>query len=340
MIKKNYKIVLPVLLVLGAIIAYVGYTKIYQSNVVENAELFIKKDTDWNTFSQQIQPFLKNETTFQLLAAKMKFSKPKAGRYLLKKGMSNITLIRKLRAGMQDPLKLSFNNQDTLEKLAGRLGQQLEPDSLAFLKVLTDEKFLTDNGFDLQNAISLYIPNSYELYWTISPEKFRDRMLKEYKSYWNNTRIGLAKEQNLTPLQVSALASIVQKETASESERPIVAGLYLNRLNNNILLQADPTVIFAVRQVKGQDFEMKRVLLKDLETASPYNTYLHEGLPPGPIAMADISSIEAVLHPQKHDYLYMCASVTDFGKHVFAETLEQHNVNAAKYQKWVAQQGY
>ncbi len=323
-----------------ALIGYFAYQKVFSSNITKNGILYIKTDTEFGVMMQDLKPFLKNEATFKLLAQKMKFSKPKAGRYEIKKGMNNVDLIRKLRAGMQDPIKVSYNNQDYLERLAGRLAQQFEADSLAFLEVLSDEKFLTDNGFNKENALSMYIPNSYEFYWTTTPEKFRERMLKEYKQFWNENRIAKAKKQNLTPIQVSTLASIVQKETANVSERKTVAGLYLNRLNDKILLQADPTVIYSVRQTKGQDYAMKRVLLKDLEIDSKYNTYKYEGLPPGPIAMPDISSIEAVLNPENHEYYYMCASVSDFGKHVFAKTLAQHNVNAAKYQKWVAEQGY
>jgi UPF0755 protein len=323
-----------------ALTGYFAYQKVFSSNITKKGILYIKTDTEFGKMMQELKPFLKNEATFKLLAQKMKFSKPKAGRYEIKKGMNNVDLIRKLRAGMQDPVKVSFNNQDYLERLAGRLAQQFEADSLAFLTALTDEKFLTENGFDKENVLSMYIPNSYEFYWTTTPEKFRERMLKEYKQFWNENRIAKAKKQNLTPAQVSTLASIVQKETANVSERKTVAGLYLNRLNDKILLQADPTVIYSVKQTKGQDYEMKRVLFKDLEIDSKYNTYKYEGLPPGPIAMPDISSIEAVLNPENHEYYFMCASVSDFGKHVFAKTLAQHNVNAAKYQKWVAEQEY
>ena len=332
----SFLIFLLAILVLG----YFVYQKIYTTNIQKSGYVYLKTGSDFDDMLAEITPFLHNKESFVLLAKQMKYKNIKSGRYEIKKGMSNLELIRMLRAGLQKPLNLTFNNQDSLEKLAGRLAQQLEPDSLSFLEALKDEKFLSENGFDLENAISIYIPNSYEFYWNTSPEKFRDRMLKEYQKYWTNERKAKAQKQNLTPLQVSTLASIVQKETATVSERKTVAGLYLNRLNNNILLQADPTVIFAVRQLKGQNYEMKRVLLKDLEIDSKYNTYKHEGLPPGPIAMPDISSLEAVLNPEQHEYLYMCASVTDFGKHVFARTLAQHNINAAKYQKWVAQQGY
>ena len=328
------------IIVLLALAAFFVYQKIFHNNVTKNAIVYIKTGSDFDDVLHVLEPYLKNKDSFLLLSKKMKYSHIKPGRYEIKSGMNNVELIRMLRAGLQKPIKISFNNQETLEKLAGRLSQQLEPDSLQFLEIFKDEKFLSENGFDRANAISLFIPNSYEFYWNTSAEKFRDKMLKEYQKFWNDERKAKAQKQNLTPLQVSTLASIVQKETATVSERKTVAGLYLNRLRDKILLQADPTVIFAHRQIKGQDYEMKRVLLKDLEIDSRYNTYKYEGLPPGPISMPDISSIEAVLNPEKHDYYYMCASVTDFGKHAFAKTLAQHNVNAAKYQKWVAEQGY
>lgn len=339
--KTKTKSFLAIILLMTFVFAgYLVYQKIFTSNVSIHGILFIKTNSEFDEMMKDLKPFLKDEASFKLLANQMKFKKVKPGRYSIKKGMTNVELIRKLRAGIQDPIIISFNNQDYVERLAGRLAQQFEADSISFLTALTDEKFLTDNGFDQQTALCLYIPNSYEFYWTTTPEKFRERMLQEFKKFWNEERIDKAKKQNLTPIQVSILASIVQKETATVSERKTVAGLYLNRLNDKMLLQADPTVIYAVREVMGQHYEMKRVLFKDLETDSPYNTYKYEGLPPGPIGMPDISSIEAVLNPEKHDFYFMCASVTDFGKHVFAKTLSQHNINAAKYQKWVAQQGY
>lgn len=337
--KSKIFISLFFLLLIGGT-AFYFYQKIFNPNVSKNTVIFIKTGSDFEEVLSVLKPHLDNVDSFKILAKKMKYNHVKPGRYEISKGMNNVELIRMLRAGLQKPIKISFNNQETIEKLAGRLSQQLEPDSLQFLEILKDEKFLSENGFDSKNAISIYIPNSYEFYWNISASKFRDKMLKEYRKFWNEDRVTKAKKQNLTPLQVSTLASIVQKETSSVSERKTVAGLYLNRLEDKMLLQADPTVIFAVRQFKGQNYIMKRVLLKDLETDSEYNTYKHEGLPPGPISMPDLSSIEAVLNPEKHDYLYMCASVVDFGKHVFAKTLSQHNVNAAKYQKWVAEQGY
>jgi UPF0755 protein len=199
--------------------------------------------------------------------------------------------------------------------------------------------FLSANNFDEKSILGIFIPNSYEFYWNTSAEKFRDKMFVEYQNFWNQTRLQKAKKLNLSQKEVITLASIVQKETSKTSERPIVAGLYLNRLQNNWPLQADPTVIFAIRQIKGQDFVVKRVLKIDLEINSPYNTYKNLGLPPSLIAMSDVSSIDAVLNAKKHDYFYMCASIDKIGFHEFAKSLAQHNRNADKYQNWLNKQG-
>jgi UPF0755 protein len=185
----------------------------------------------------------------------------------------------------------------------------------------------------------MYIPNSYEFYWNTSAVEYREKMFKEYQLFWNKSRINKAKKYKLSPIQVTILASIVQKETATISERPKVAGLYLNRLKDFWPLQADPTIIYAIKQKYGQETEIKRVLNKDLTIDSPYNTYSNFGLPPGPIGMPDISSIEAVLNPIEHNYYYMCASVDNIGLHEFAKTLGEHNKNARKYQRWVTNQG-
>ena len=234
---------------------------------------------------------------------------------------------------------MSFNNQDSFEKLAERISEQIEADSISLLKSFTESAFLNKAGFNSANAIGMYIPNSYEFYWNTTAEEFRKKMLNEYNKFWDATRLEKAKKLNLTKNEVITLASIVQKETASASERPIVAKLYLNRLENGWPLQADPTIIFALKAKLGNEMVIKRVFSKDLEINSPYNTYKNTGLPPGPISMPDISSIEAVLNPASHDYFYMCASVTNFGTHEFAKTLEQHNKNAAKYQLWLKKQG-
>ena len=253
--------------------------------------------------------------------------------------MSNNELVDLLRGGNQTPMKLSFNNQDTLEKLAGRIAEQIEADSISILHAITDQEFLQKNNLTEASVLGIFVPNSYQYFWNTSAEKFRDRSLKEFNTFWNTERIAKAKKLNLTKHEVITIASIVQKETAQASERPLVAGLYLNRLRDGWPLGADPTIIFALKQKLGQDTVIKRVLNKDLTIDSPYNTYTNRGLPPALISMPDISAIDAVLNDKRHDYYYMCASVTKLGYHEFAKTLAQHNVNASKYHKWVSKQG-
>ncbi|MFM2264816.1 MAG: hypothetical protein RLZ77_232, partial [Bacteroidota bacterium] len=262
----------------------------------------------------------------------------KAGRFLLKKGMNSNEIVNALRQNI--PVKLAFNNQERLENFAGRIGAQLEADSLSVLNACLDPQFLANNGLNKNNVLSIFIPNSYEFFWNTSAEVFRDKMLKEYHKFWTSARVEKAKKLNLNPEEVIALASIVHKETVKADERPLVAGVYLNRLQKGMKLEADPTVIYAVKLVSN-DFNqvIKRVLFKDLETNSPYNTYKFVGLPPGPIAMPDISAIDAVLNPAKHNYIYFCASVTRFGYHEFAVTPAQHEGNRKKYVAWVSSQG-
>ena len=186
----------------------------------------------------------------------------------------------------------------------------------------------------------MFIPNSYEIYWNSDAEKFFLRMHDEYIKFWNADRKAKAAAINLSPIEVSILASIVQKETAKVDERPAVAGVYLNRLNRGIKLEADPTVIYAVKKNADDfDIEIKRVLHKDLPTISPYNTYVNFGLPPGPIAMPDVTALDAILNPEKHNYLFFCASVTNFGYHEFAVTNAQHEENSRKYHAWIINQG-
>jgi len=251
--------------------------------------------------------------------------------------MNNNKIITALRLNL--PVKVTFNNQERLEDFAGRLGSQLELDSLEVLNLFKDPAFLKENGFTEETVFTLFLPNTYEFYWNTSTEKLRNQFTKEYYRFWNEDRKAMAALQGLTPIEVSILASIVQKETAKVSERPRVAQVYLNRLKKGMLLQADPTVIYAYKK-ETNDFTqvIKRVVNKHLITASPYNTYKYGGLPPGPIFMPDVNAVEAVLNPEQHDFLYFCASVTNFGYHEFATTLEQHNVNARKYIAWLTNQ--
>jgi UPF0755 protein len=338
--KKKIILIIAAIFILAAVISYSFYRKIYHKNVTETTSIYIPSNADFDKLVSILEPHLANVKSFIWVAEKKKYvNKIRAGKFRITEGMSNDMLINHLRGGKQETITLTFNNQDDFNKLAGRVAIQIEADSVSLLNAMQDEAFLISNGFDRSTAIAMYIPNSYDFYWNTDAEKFRDKMLVEYQRFWNDSRIKKAKQQNLNPLQVTVLASIVQKETAVIEERRTVAGLYLNRLKEFWPLQADPTIIFALKQVYGQDKEYKRVLKKDLSIDSPYNTYANFGLPPGPIGMPDISSIDAVLNPEKHDYYYMCASVEKIGYHKFAKTLKEHNINAAEYQKWVSKQG-
>ncbi len=338
--KKKILIVAIAVVLVGLVYAYRIYNRIYSGNVLETTFLQIPTGTDFEGLLPLLQPHLKDIDGFVWVAEKKNYhNKVRAGRFKIEKGMSNDELVNHLRGGKQETVTLTFNNQDDLDRLAGRIAAQIEADSLSLLHALSESDFLEAHGFDQANALSLYIPNSYDFYWNTSAEGFRERMLKEYNNFWNEERVRKAEKLNLNPLQVATLASIVQKETAVVSERKRVAGLYLNRLRDFWPLQADPTIIYALKRQNGQDKEYKRVLNQDLIIDSPYNTYTNFGLPPGPIGMPDISSIDAVLNPEDHDYYYMCASVDEPGKHKFAKTLAQHNANARAYQQWVSQQG-
>ena len=338
--KKKILIAISILVLTCAVIAIFFYNRIYGPNVKETSFIFIPTGTNFKGLQEIVAPHLDNAKSFVWVAQKKQYTKGiRAGKFKITEGMSNQELINHLRGGKQETVKLTFNNQDTFEKLAGRIASQVEADSLSLLKVMREASFYEENQLDLQTALVMYIPNTYDFYWNTSAEDFRQRMLKEYNRFWNDERKELAKKQAMNPVQVSTLASIVQKETAVVQERKRVAGLYLNRLNDFMPLQADPTIIFALKQKYGQDKEFKRVLNKDLNIDSPYNTYSNFGLPPGPIGMPDISSIEAVLRPENHKYYYMCADVEKLGYHKFAESLQQHNVNARAYHKWVSEQG-
>lgn len=339
-IKKIIVSAFTIILIVGLVIAYKYFSKIYVANVIENTAVYIPTNATFDEVSNIIDPFINNSNSFNWVAKQKNYPNViKAGKYFIKKGMNNNDLVNLLRSGKQSPITLTFNNQDTLEKLAGRIAEQIEADSSAILMTILDTDFLEKNNFNKHDILGMFIPNSYEVYWNTSALQFRDRMLKEYANFWNSSRQEKAKALNLDNKEVITLASIVQKETAKVSERSTVAGLYLNRLRDRWALQADPTIIFALKQKYGQDYEVKRVLNKDLDIDSPYNTYKNTGLPPSLIAMPDISSIDAVLSPKNHEYYYMCASVTDIGSHEFAKTLAQHNVNATKYQQWVSKQG-
>jgi len=330
-------------LVAMAAFAYYVYSNIFTPNTAFNnteAHVYIPTGASFDQVLEEVSPLLDNVDSFITVAEKKQYtSNIKAGHFIIKKGMNNNEIIDNIRSG-NTPINIKFNNQERLENLAGHLAQQMEQDSLAFITAFKNPTFLEINGFNEDTALSMYIPNTYETYWNTSAEDFRNKMLTAYKRFWNTKRMASATQLKMTPTQIIALAAIVQKETAKIDERPKVAGLYLNRLKRGMLLQADPTVIYAKKKKENNfDQVIKRVLYKDLENTSKYNTYKYAGVPPGPITMPDVSSIDAVLNAADHNYLYMVADVTNFGYHKFAKTLAQHNRNKVAYVNWINNNG-
>jgi UPF0755 protein len=277
--------------------------------------------------------WLENERSYTWVAKAMQYDKEKVppGKYTLKAGMSNRTLVSKLRAGQQTPVNITFNNVRYKEELAGMIAQYIEEDSISIVKLLQDPEICAQRGLDTNNIMTLFIPNTYEFYWNTNAIQLIRRMEKEHARFWAaENRLEKAKKLGLEEDEVFTLASIVEKETLFNSEKPRVAGVYLNRLKKGMLLQADPTVVYAVG-----DFTIRRVLNKHLEVDSPYNTYKNLGLPPGPICMPDIGTIDAVLNAEDHDYIFFCAKPESNGKHAFAKTLRGHLKNARIYQDWL-----
>jgi UPF0755 protein len=306
----------------------------------EKAYIYIPSNAKYNDVREQLEPLLNDIESFDDLAEQKKYTlNVKGGKYAITKGMTNNDIINAIRSGNL-PIKVSFNNQSSLEKLAGRISKEIEADSLSLLKEMKDESFLAENKFNEATALGMYLPNSYEFFWNTDAEGFRSRMLKEYKRFWNDARSKKAESIGLSPNQVIALASIVYEESKQASEQPRIAGVYMNRLRIGMPLQADPTLKFAAYQLpKYKNTVIKRVLNVHKDIESPYNTYQNKGLPPGLIAMPDISAIDAVLNYEKHKYLYFAANAKKFGFHKFAKTLSQHNVNAREYQRYLSAQG-
>jgi peptidoglycan lytic transglycosylase G len=272
---------------------------------------------------------VKNRNTFEWVADRKNYkSHVNPGRYKIRNRMSNNDLVNMLRAGLQEPALLVINNIRTPEDLAIKVAEQIEPDTAEILHLFRDKTFIESLGFNPYTILGMFIPNTYECWWNISPKGFFERMKKEYNRFWNMERIYKAERIKLTPNEVITLASIIENETSKTDEFRRIAGVYMNRLDMGIKLQADPTVKFALG-----DFGIKRVLKKQTEIDSPYNTYKYYGLPPGPICIPSVLAIDAVLDYEKHDYLYFCAREDFSGYHNFARSLEQHNRNARSYQR-------
>lgn len=332
-IKRTIFGVLGVLVILSVFVFIKMYKSIIFPNVSteDNYSLYIYSDDEFETIKDKLytDSIIINRKSFEWLAKRLDYPKYiKSGHFVIKNGMNNNQLLNMLRSGSQTPVKFTFNNIRTIEQLASRIDEQLEMDSLSFLNAVSQNETLKEMGFDNESVAALFIPNTYELYWNIDADDFVEKMINEYKRFWNEDRLAKAKKQNLTPVKVSILASIVDKETTKVSEMPRIAGVYINRLKRNWLLQADPTLVFALG-----DFEIKRVLDIHKEIESPYNTYKYIGLPPGPICIPSIAAIDAVLNAENHKYFYFCAKDDLSGYHVFARNMREHNINAEKYRK-------
>jgi UPF0755 protein len=339
---KRYFLIIVVMVALGtSFLGIVAYFK-FLSPVVRNIDVndpfvYISTGADFTDVAAILKKkkLIDNINDFTWLAKQMKYvNHIKPGKYKLHNGMSNKEIIALLRAGRQESVKLSINNIRKLDGLALLVSSKLEADSNAVVKLFNDSIFLSQHGFNTYNAISVIIPNTYEFYWNTSAEEFFERMLKEYKKFWTANRLKMANELGLDPKQVSVVASIVEKETRQRDEKPILAGIYLNRLTQGWKLEADPTLIFA-----ANDFTIKRVLNIHKQINSPYNTYLNFGLPPGPICTPSIESIDAVLNRTKSNYMFFCAREDFSGYHNYAATYNEHQRNARMFQAALDRRG-
>lgn len=312
-----------VVLVLGV----TGFVQFKGRAVTEQAELFVGSHATYEEVVDSLMPRMRHRAAFHRYARRINLPETfKAGHYVLKPGMNVIEVARMLKLGLQTPVRVTINNVRTPAQLAGKLARQLDADSAALLRVVTSERVARELGFDSVTLFSMFIPDTYELWWTTTPEELVRRMKQEYDRFWTPVRDAKRKRSGLSRLEVMTLASIVYEETRKTDEMPRIAGVYINRLRRGIPLQADPTVKYAM-----QDFTLRRILHRHLKTQSPYNTYIHRGPAPSPICMPGKNAIDAVLDFEQHDYIFFCARPTFDGYHNFARTLREHNANARAY---------
>lgn len=327
----------------GTVLGYALYQIVLANNVtLENDQkgyLYIRTGSDFQQLMETVEKsgLIKNIRTFRIVALQKNLpAHVRPGRYEITAGMSNNTLVNMLRGGKQKPLKVTFNSVTFPSQLAGIISKQIEADSLSIISRFQDAGFLAGFGFTPETAPVMCIPNTYEFYWNTSADGFFRRMHKEYKAFWTPERLLKAELINLTPVEVSILASIVEKETSRNDEKARIAGVYLNRLKRQWNLQADPTVVYANYLMTGR--MLNRVLWVHTQIDSPYNTYLYGGLPPGPICFPSIQSIDAVLNPEKHDYLFFVASSDFSGYHRFSTNYAQHIKYANEYREALRKQ--
>jgi UPF0755 protein len=319
--------------------AFYAYQICYTPNILvgkEDRAIMIPKGATFNDVRDQLHQadITQDPVSFSFIAKLMNYDESvKSGRYILRANMTNVQAIRLLRSGEQEPVKITFNNVRLITELSEKITKNLYMKPEEFEAELIQFAMTNNYGFNKDNILTMFIPNTYEVYYQTSPEELINRMYREYANFWTEERKAKAQELGLTPIQVSILASIVQAESIKRDEAPVIAGLYLNRLKERMPLQADPTLVFAVG-----DFTLKRVLNEHKEIDSPYNTYRNQGLPPGPINLPEIRSIDAVLNYTKSNYLYMCAKEDFSGYHNFTNSYREQINNAKKYQKALARE--
>jgi UPF0755 protein len=331
---SKLKYLIPLLALIIMICLIMIYNQFFGLRIYpkgEESTIYIPEQAGYDQAIDSVKGNLeiKNQKVFEWLAKKKKYPVlVKPGKYVIDRSLSYNELINILRGGRQTPVKITFSKIRTLNELAGRFGEQIESDSAEIINFFTDSENYRKDGFKREDIISVFIPDTYEFYWNTSPDKLYNRMLREYKKFWNKDRLSKSEDVGLTPVEVSTLASIIDEEAAKQDEKPRIAGVYLNRLKRGIPLQADPTIKFAIN-----DFTVNRILYKHLEVDSPYNTYKHPGLPPGPIGCPSVESINSVLNAEKHDYLFFAARSDFSGYHNFSRTLSEHNRYANQYQR-------
>jgi len=322
------------LLILG-LLTYYAFSSV--SNVATTQYIYIDEDDTQDSVIAKIQPFanLIGMTTLNTLIRHSGYSENiRTGRYAIEPGDGPITIFRKLKSGRQTSLNLTIPESRTMDRLAAILSNKLMLDSATIAEALTSQEVCEKLGYDTCTIAAMFVPNTYDVYWNMSIDELLQRMQKEHDRFWKGDREAKAAEMQMTPTEVCTLASIIDEETSNNAEKPMIAGMYMNRLKEGMPLQADPTIKFALKQ-----FELKRIYNKLLNTESPYNTYRNEGLPPGPIKIASIKGIDAVLDYTSHDYLYMCAKEDFSGTHNFARTYQEHLKNADKYTKALNERG-
>lgn len=340
--KKVLLSVLIVILLIGAYLGYRAYEVIYAPNISslddELAYVYVHPEDQLDSLMFRLEPFLKDPEGFRALAEYKNLAATlKPGRYAIEPGLTNNVLINRLRAGIQEPVRVVINMAYDLRGLAGQAGRYLQPDSIEFLEYLQGTQVLEDFNIEAQELPGYFLANTYEFYWNTDPKGFVKRMLQESNRFWEN-RASLLEASSLNRSEVLTLASIVESETAKIDEMPTVAGLYLNRLQANMKLQSDPTLIYLIKQ-SHPDTVIRRVYNRDKLMDSPYNTYMYEGLPPGPIRIPDPRSIDAVLKADRHNYIFMCADPERPGYHAFARTNAEHERNANRYRRWATENG-